>query len=381
MNIVEIKFSSTSDKTANATAMIIRENKIYRILYFPKLVTNDKNPDECVEGSIICQKKSKNDKWENKNEISLKDIKINELGKLDINLGEMLNLIRYSEELKKIYDSDKSIKRVKQKHVIVLPDELNQDEIDEFNQYAKSNPHIIGNLKKILSTDIDGNSLVDVIKNNPKLINDIGQNLDSFNSEKLYNELKLKLINPEYLKRELENSNEEFWQTMFNNNPNILFNIIPSAGQIISSKPYMGGKLFDNKGGTLADFLVKAGTRNICIIEIKTPVTKLIDEDYRNNVFSPSKELSSAVVQIRKQKDSLLKNYYTLKGESESNEFFAYDPKSYLIIGNTSNMPPKKIESFELFRNSLKDVEIITFNEVIKKLSLIYDNLSIEKED
>ena len=35
-----------------------------------------------------------------------------------------------------------------------------------------------------------------------------------------------------------------------------------------------------------------------------------------------------------------------------------------------------EIESFELFRNSLKDIEIITFNEIIEKLNLIYENLS-----
>lgn len=56
--------------------------------------------------------------------------------------------------------------------------------------------------------------------------------------------------------------------------------------------------------------------------------------------------------------------------------FKAYDPKSYLIIGNINELEEEKIESFELFRNSLKDIEIITFDELINKLELIVENLS-----
>lgn len=45
----------------------------------------------------------------------------------------------------------------------------------------------------------------------------------------------------------------------------------------------------------------------------KKPTSKLIDGKYRNEVFSPSEELSSAIVQLRKQKDVLLKEYYVKK--------------------------------------------------------------------
>lgn len=45
----------------------------------------------------------------------------------------------------------------------------------------------------------------------------------------------------------------------------------------------------------------------------KKPTSKLIDGKYRNEVFSPSEELSSAIVQLRKQKDVLFKEYYVKK--------------------------------------------------------------------
>ena len=119
----------------------------------------------------------------------------------------------------------------------------------------------------------------------------------------------------------------------------------------------MGGKAINNIGGTLSDFFFKCGTRNVSIIEIRKPTTKLIDGKYRNEVFSPSEELSSAIVQLRKQKDVLLKEYYIKKANSE-------------------NLKENELESFELFRNGLKDIEIITFNEIVDKLVLISENLS-----
>lgn len=45
----------------------------------------------------------------------------------------------------------------------------------------------------------------------------------------------------------------------------------------------------------------------------KKNTSKLIDGKYRNEVFSPSEELSSPIVQLRKQKDVLLKEYYVKK--------------------------------------------------------------------
>lgn len=81
---------------------------------------------------------------------------------------------------------------------------------------------------------------------------------------------------------------------------------------------------------------------------------------------------------MRKQKDVLLKEYYIKKANSERQgiKFDAYDPKTYLIIGNSEELNEPELESFELFRNGLKDIEIITFNEIVDKLVLISENLS-----
>lgn len=137
----------------------------------------------------------------------------------------------------------------------------------------------------------------------------------------------------------------------------------------------MGGKRIDNKGSSIADFVYKKGIDNVSIIEIKTPSTKIVEDvKYRENVYVPSQELTSSIVQVKEQKDSLMKNYNAIWRESyeEGINFKAFDPKCYLIIGNTSELNAKQIESFNLFRNELRTVEIITYDELLSKMEILY---------
>lgn len=199
----------------------------------------------------------------------------------------------------------------------------------------------------------------------------------------IYNVLQAKLINPIYLEDNLNNADESFWQQLFKEHPNIIASIIPSIIYLIEDQPYMGGKALDNKGASIGDFIFQSGTQNVCIIEIKTPKTELLSTEYRKNVYCPSKELSGSIVQIRKQKDSLIKEYNSIKLASmkKNINFNAFDPKSYIIIGNNTEFNDEELESFELFRNSLKDIEIITFNELIDKLKILQRHLIGKNED
>jgi len=50
-----------------------------------------------------------------------------------------------------------------------------------------------------------------------------------------------------------------------------------------------------------------------------------------------------------------------------------FSPKCALIIGNSTQelADPIARRSFELFRNSLKDVEIITYDELFRKVEIL----------
>ena len=57
----------------------------------------------------------------------------------------------------------------------------------------------------------------------------------------------------------------------------------------------------------------------------------------------------------------------------QSYEISAFDPKCVLIVGNSEAELRRDIErrSFELFRTGLKDVEIVTYDELFRKIEVL----------
>jgi antiviral defense system Shedu protein SduA len=54
----------------------------------------------------------------------------------------------------------------------------------------------------------------------------------------------------------------------------------------------------------------------------------------------------------------------------------AYNPRCYLIAGRAGSLTPQELRSFELFRNAQTGVEVLTFDEVERRLQGIRDALS-----
>jgi hypothetical protein len=141
---------------------------------------------------------------------------------------------------------------------------------------------------------------------------------------------------------------------------------------IFHDKAYVGGKDIGNKNGGVIDFIYKNKyTNNITLIEIKTPQTPLLGMKYRQ-VYSLSSELSGAVNQILVYRDLCQKNYLSLTGNTKE-RFEALNPKCILIIGSTESLDIEEKSTFELFRNELKSIEVITFDELFEKIKILLD--------
>ena len=82
-----------------------------------------------------------------------------------------------------------------------------------------------------------------------------------------------------------------------------------------------------------------------------------------------SEELSGRVNQLLTYKQTLLSSYRIL--DSMNAEVF--DPQCILIIGLTKQLSKENgtLLSFELFRNSLKNITIVTFDELFNKLNAL----------
>jgi Domain of unknown function (DUF4263) len=176
-----------------------------------------------------------------------------------------------------------------------------------------------------------------------------------------------------------ENRDEEFWQSFFTENPRIIAQAVPDHVLKLGHKCYVGGKSIDNQHGNVIDFIyVTHPNRNVVLVEIKTPHTRLIGTQYRTNAFSMTEELSGAIVQILNYRDELCKNYYNLQSRSPDKQFSTYDPLCLVLAGNLARENPNlnQRRSFELFRSSLGGVKVITYDELFGKIKDLVDIFS-----
>ena len=76
---------------------------------------------------------------------------------------------------------------------------------------------------------------------------------------------------------------------------------------MLNEQAYLGGKNINNNGGTIADFLFQNSiTKNITVIEIKTPSEQLItDNKYREKVYNMNPNLINALNQLLIEKQTL----------------------------------------------------------------------------
>lgn len=114
-------------------------------------------------------------------------------------------------------------------------------------------------------------------------------------------------------------------------------------------------------------------TRNLTLIEIKHPQHDLLGKPYRKT-YTPSHELSGSVAQVISQRSVLLRETLSLSYELDE-RVHAHALAAIVIIGRT----PSKVDGqrdFEQYRNGLKDVLMITFDEMLERLQSIHQALA-----
>ena len=150
----------------------------------------------------------------------------------------------------------------------------------------------------------------------------------------------------------------------------------------VQEKASVGGRKFSGKGDKFTDFLVKNSmTDNTAIVEIKTPQTKLLNQSaYRDGIYTPSSHLSGSINQALDQKYQFEREFTNIKDNSRLPDIKSYSVHCCLIIGMMPSEDDQR-KSFELFRGNSKAVEIITFDELLKKLKNLRDFLISPEEE
>lgn len=356
-----IKAKSIAKWMAQIDDIELRKTDKIRLIFRPLILDNDNNPEANIRGSFIYQKKWNKENWDDFDNISLSTLKNGEWFKLELHSQEVSDLFSNFEKIKTIYE----------KYWIQYWE----------NDFYITDKNIDWVLEKL--SNIDNKDLI--LDSLNKLDIDKLENIESLVNINRFNRIIKKI------KANLDNSDEKwFWQPLFKDENWIISQIFSSPFLYVDDEFYVWWKRWNNKWWVSTDYLYQNSlTKNIAFIEVKTPKTKLIesglyrwDNDLDNNaIYSPSKELTWAVNQVSNQKQTFLQK----KDSLEELDKKTFNSKCILIIWNIWELTEWQKKSFELYRNSLKDIEVITYDELLLKIENILNIFSwwnnTDKED
>jgi hypothetical protein len=153
---------------------------------------------------------------------------------------------------------------------------------------------------------------------------------------------------------------------------------------MLKDQPHFGGTNYSGKGTQKGDYLMHTMAQNkfTVLIEIKKPATDLFAKKasgeiykYRNGAPQINYELTGAISQIQVNCDT----WETEGSKSPQNNDIFYDhnifthkPKGILVIGHTNQLNNFELRrAFEIFRRSINNPEIITFDELFERAKYI----------
>jgi hypothetical protein len=171
---------------------------------------------------------------------------------------------------------------------------------------------------------------------------------------------------------------EARWQSFFESYQFALAIALARPVEILQTRFHAQGAAIDGSGAQIGDFLLRQG-RGLAIVEIKRPDTTLLsDTPYRNlQVFAPSTHLSGAVTQTLTQLNALRARWFTHQADDRRLRDSSADAVRCFVIAGKLPTDEHKLRSFDLFRNACKEVEVLTFDELLEKLKYIRDQLGL----
>jgi hypothetical protein len=366
----EINVRSTSWQSADVDPVVLRETCTGRLVFMPSLVDSPGSLDTAVRGTFVYQKKRTSGAWEDYQPIPLSSLKDGEGVKLELKSAETRTLF---EELSYLYSiaQDYGVPRGDQKFVRAPSNELLRQLLEE------------GELDRVLGhsqgADLLKTFLVWLTRNAGSLETTLGDLRpgELINFDAAVGAARLKLLLHEYEENQ-ENDDEGYWQVLFERHSWALSQVCSQPLLIIRGQAYVGGKNISNKDGNIVDFLYRnAITDDATLIEIKTPATDLLNSrQYRNNTYRPSIELSGATQQLLTDRLSLIQDYGALTRGDEP-QFRTFSPRLVLVIGHARRelSTVSERQSFELYRRNLREVDVVTFDELREKIALLIELL------
>ncbi|MFM8274379.1 MAG: Shedu immune nuclease family protein [Gemmata sp.] len=370
--MTKARITQTGPDSAVVEPVVLRPGDLTRMVFKPQIVNNKQDENKPVKGHVLWQKRGKSEageEWADEAHTKLSHMTAGSGIKLELSTDELYLLTQAVRGLYGVYW--KQGKR--------LPKTGEEFDLAEYAQAAKALDTLDAAAQLIESAGQDGFvamlRAVASQKNTLKVIEGLSKldmaDLTEINALAGVGVLRKALA--EWTANR-DKPDESFWQETLTKYSFVFSQVFSAPVVVFGSKVYVGGKSVQGDGGKEPDFLLKNElTAHLLLVEIKTPATELLAKSpYRPpNVFAATRELAGAVTQVARYKDTFLQNYGNLRLETPE-PFRLVDPRCLVVIGNTGELDTEgKRESFEHFRRALRGTEIITFDELFRKVEVL----------
>jgi hypothetical protein len=186
---------------------------------------------------------------------------------------------------------------------------------------------------------------------------------------------------------------EAVWQDFFEANPWIFgYGLILVACQNYNDRSFQqtttGANVFSG-GGKRSDAVMRTRgyIQSLLFAEIKKHTTELLKPaPYRPpDVYQVQDEVSGAVSQVQKTAHKAVRTLQDLHRASSPEGVYQFDistirPRQVVVVGNLQQLMDdgeineEKMSSFELYRRSQHEVEILTFDELYERARFIVES-------
>ena len=175
--------------------------------------------------------------------------------------------------------------------------------------------------------------------------------------------------------------NEDWWQEFFEQNVFALPLLFGGPTVFVDAQVPIGEGDNSVKGKKIADYLLKnAMTNNAALVEIKKPSTKMMKaRPYTEGVYGVQSEIGEAVAQVLDQALQLTRHEADTKARVGDRSWVSNAPRCFVVAGRISELNSNdKRKSFDLYREHLSGVPLVTYDEILEQLKTLRAFLASE---
>jgi hypothetical protein len=343
---------------ATASDVVLNTSPTTRIVFRPGMSTAG------VRGHVIRQKIGHDGAWKNTNEVNFRHMPADCGVFIELDSAATQTLFDELTSLYKI-QSD-GVPRGRQSYVVAKSDEVIK--IDDKSKGAV--------IRQLLEQGYSEDVWEKLAETDPGLATRLAAGQLQIDRAQVVADFRQALIDHPH--------DEGYWEDFFEQHPWILQSAFSAAVFMLGGETYVGGKAAvgrQGKGGVATDFLfADESTKSFAVVEIKTPDTRLVGglyrgdgEGYEQDVYSMHADLSGGVIQTRNQIAVAIDQFESVLGKTFKEIESRVHAKGVLIIGTSAGFDDRERQSFNHFRHGLYSLTVITFDELLRRLEVLFD--------